>query len=551
VASWADEMEKAKDGPESPWAVAISQFKKLYEKNGAGTGWVKKVKEAGMAEAVKTVGGKEYPAGDFLVTEDSDKPTTWHLQVKRNGKPDHGLMGGAWASLHKGYRGNKYEGPGKTEAISKLKALYKSEDMEAPTEESYKEMEYIPEVPASDAEFETYMEVPITAISFADVDAAMESKATVDRIKIRLVQFKALLDNVMWQEEVEDKAQAIRNLTEEFIAILPEASEGVEEQETLTEANFAESEMGSVVALVEADEGAQKERKPLQLDVVVIQPGWGNAKDNNYYSAEMLRQYAGVFEGAKMYATDHRADEKSVRTEVSQILKCPVGFTETGAPIARAGVINDAFEAYVRNRDKLGILADLHCSIKGKGQSREGFELDGRKGWYVESITPTPDVDWVTKAGAGGHAHALVESESGGGTMPEEETTQEQQGTEEVNAAGDGEQAPVMETQFSETQEEFLSETEIGGALGRTNLPQVSQDRLAAGRYGTDAELQEAITAEIKYVKALTGSGEVRGMGSRSAPNERPGLTNEEYEEGWQDILRKNAPAAARIQEDK
>jgi hypothetical protein len=49
-----------------------------------------------------------------------------------DGKPDHRLMGAAWAALHGGYRGNKYEGPNKAEAISKLTALYKSEGMDTP-----------------------------------------------------------------------------------------------------------------------------------------------------------------------------------------------------------------------------------------------------------------------------------------------------------------------------------------------------------------------------------------------------------------------------------
>ena len=89
-----------------------------------------------LDEVMKTVDGKEYPAGDFLVVEDRESPSTWHLQVKRNGKPDHGLMGGAWAALHGGYRGNKYEGPEKAAALSKLKALYKSEDMETPSAEA-------------------------------------------------------------------------------------------------------------------------------------------------------------------------------------------------------------------------------------------------------------------------------------------------------------------------------------------------------------------------------------------------------------------------------
>jgi len=70
--------------------------------------------------------------GDYLVVEDREKKTTWHLQVKENGVPNHRLMGAAWAALHGGYRGNKYEGPGKQEAISKLTRLYAREGMDTP-----------------------------------------------------------------------------------------------------------------------------------------------------------------------------------------------------------------------------------------------------------------------------------------------------------------------------------------------------------------------------------------------------------------------------------
>ena len=80
----------------------------------------------------KTVGGKSYPASDFLVVEDAEKPSTWHLQVKENGKPNHNLMGAAKAALTSagGHRGNSYEGPSKGAAISKLKRLYSSEKMD-------------------------------------------------------------------------------------------------------------------------------------------------------------------------------------------------------------------------------------------------------------------------------------------------------------------------------------------------------------------------------------------------------------------------------------
>lgn len=65
----------------------------------------------------------------YLVSENGED----HLPVTGDdGKPDHRLMGAAWAALHGGYRGNKYQGPNKQAAISKLAAMYKSENMDTP-----------------------------------------------------------------------------------------------------------------------------------------------------------------------------------------------------------------------------------------------------------------------------------------------------------------------------------------------------------------------------------------------------------------------------------
>lgn len=93
-----------------------------------------------VEEATKTEGGTSYPSSDYLVVEDPEKPSTWHLQVKKHGKPDHGLMGAAKAALTSpgGHRGNKYQGPNKAEATAKLKRLYSSEKMtwESEIEES-------------------------------------------------------------------------------------------------------------------------------------------------------------------------------------------------------------------------------------------------------------------------------------------------------------------------------------------------------------------------------------------------------------------------------
>jgi hypothetical protein len=69
----------------------------------------------------------------YLVSKDGDK----HLPyTNEDGKPNHRLMGAAWAALHGGYRGNKYEGPDKQKAIKRLKQLYAREGMDTPSEKA-------------------------------------------------------------------------------------------------------------------------------------------------------------------------------------------------------------------------------------------------------------------------------------------------------------------------------------------------------------------------------------------------------------------------------
>jgi len=75
----------------------------------------------------------QHPASNYLVVGDPDEPSTWHLRVRDiSGRPDTKLMGDAWAALHDGFRGEKYEGPDKVEAALKLTALYHYENMATP-----------------------------------------------------------------------------------------------------------------------------------------------------------------------------------------------------------------------------------------------------------------------------------------------------------------------------------------------------------------------------------------------------------------------------------
>lgn len=75
----------------------------------------------------------EHPASHYLAVGDSSKPSTWHLPVKdSSGKISPRHLGAAHAALTKGFRGNKYGGPGKGKALAKLRGLYKQAGMKWP-----------------------------------------------------------------------------------------------------------------------------------------------------------------------------------------------------------------------------------------------------------------------------------------------------------------------------------------------------------------------------------------------------------------------------------
>lgn len=243
------------------------------------------------------------------------------------------------------------------------------------------------------------------------------------------------------------------------------------ETETPKEPNLAESVngVGGAIKLAEGALPANGPRSPLTLEVAIIKPGWGNKRDNRFYSREMLARDSKVLEGAKMYTTDHADAEKSVRTEVSRIDKI-IGFRDDGAPIASVTVFDPGFAEAVRNRAAANALDSLECSILGDGKLR-ATTIDGKQGYMVESITDIRSVDWVTKAGAGGRALRIAESET-----------------------------PATPT--------FLTEADVIAALKETKLPAASVNRLKANAYTTKAALGSAIAAEVAYLKEVTGSGQ-------------------------------------------
>ena len=157
----AEESEKAGDEPtaqatkditaEGPEAQARAILQQAIQEAMAGAEAEKQAladelaalkAELEAAQAQKAAPKKseedgKHPAGHYLVVEDPEKPSTWHLRVRNaDGDLDHRLMGGAWAALHGGYRGNKYQGPDKAKALAKLKKLYEAEGLDTPGEKS-------------------------------------------------------------------------------------------------------------------------------------------------------------------------------------------------------------------------------------------------------------------------------------------------------------------------------------------------------------------------------------------------------------------------------
>jgi hypothetical protein len=229
-----------------------------------------------------------------------------------------------------------------------------------------------------------------------------------------------------------------------------------------------------------------------------------------------------------MYATDHRPEEKSVRTEVGKI-ESVIRFSESGAPVARVKIWNPDFAEDIRNRSLMNELGSLEVSILAKGRARKGA-VDGKEANIVEEIIPSryTNVDFVTSAGAGGRAIELIENDSEEAViMPnksEEILEPIVENAEDAETVllheGEPEQVeiiePAVEIPVAEAVAEpvYLSETDVLAVLEKSKLPEISKNRLARIMYRSEAELSSMILSESDYIKTLIHSGEPFALGS-------------------------------------
>lgn len=123
------------DEPANPEAIFdVDEAVKVALSDAPLEGEFEYVAKNGSKELRKFKGSPLEKGVKYLVTDSDGKK---HLPyTDESGKPDHRLMGAAWAALHGGYRGNKYEGEDKSGAIARLKRVYEREGMKPPSEKA-------------------------------------------------------------------------------------------------------------------------------------------------------------------------------------------------------------------------------------------------------------------------------------------------------------------------------------------------------------------------------------------------------------------------------
>lgn len=357
--------------------------------------------------------------------------------TKEDGKPNHNLMGAAWAALHGGYRGNKYQGADKAEAVSKLKKLYKSEGMDAPAESHADEggcfLEAALPKSASHSALQDKVSkaindnIKIGVDMDCDDDGDEDAKqgkyayvmdmfpgAAVYSMDGKLFQVAYTVDrdddvhlgapSSVEQAYVDKEKGGAANEADKGVPMCakcggkcPACAKAMAKDESFAESCYAPMEF--VESATETSSNGYK--------VTVIKPGW--SKNGRFYSEAMLKKCHGIFEGAKMFA-DHQTDkesrekpEGSVHNWVASLKN--VQAESDGTVTGIAVPIDPAFKTKLETLKTEGLLGQMGISIRALGESKDG-EAAGKKGKIVESLVRARSVDFVTFAAAGGGVQA-------------------------------------------------------------------------------------------------------------------------------------------------
>jgi hypothetical protein len=406
--------------------------------------------------------------------------------------------------------------------------------------------------------------------TFADLDAEESAQRAAAEADKRTWQLHRLIDNVMADPSIDNKVGALDRLISEFAARITDEVEqaAAEGMEAVAETFVEEGALDSVIDGVEASavitalaeqqvELAELDvsgpRAPVVVDLRIISPGPGNARDGHFYPPDTLRRDAHVFEGCDLFITEHDGKQRGEKTKVGKVLNI-ARFEETGAPIGRSVIYDPDMAEKTRNRAAAKMLETLACSITGPGLVRPG-KVDGKPYKIVTEILPGPIVEFVSKAGAGGQAVALVENETGGqATMAEQVVTQQTQppavvqppaqaappaqpatAAESAQQAANAQQAASAQPVTTVT---TLAEADVKAALDATGLPSTFKRALSSAQYPDKPALDSVIAEALAEVKTLTAAGQTFGQGN-TAPQEPTLITEADYHKRVDGIIKK------------
>jgi hypothetical protein len=271
--------------------------------------------------------------------------------------------------------------------------------------------------------------------------------------------------------------------------------------------------------------------------IKIIQPGWGSS---GYYPADVLkRDGPKIFSsGLKMFWDHQTAVEEAERPEgslddLAAELTGNARWQESGPEGPGLYAPIKAFEAYAPSINDLS--KSIGVSIRAAGRAAKGKAPDGKEGPIIQSLESARSVDFVTSPGAGGKILQLFEAARRTTPQQKQESEMDVKNLQEANALLTAQAAQIATLQESSKEIAKLRESVligqaasfVGGKLTGIALPAITKQRIAAELVAqmpvkenaldttayealVDAKVKEAV-AEIA---AITGAGEVRGMGA-------------------------------------
>jgi len=306
------------------------------------------------------------------------------------------------------------------------------------------------------------------------------------------------------------------------------------------------------------------ETKGRVATVVIVKPGF-NSDQSRYYPAEMLKEYAHLFEGAKMYR-DHDTERESRERPVGSIdrwaaiLKNVRVREDDRALIGDAHIVDERLRTKLTGLKEAGFLQELGVSLRafGKGVRQK---VEGVMTTVVEAFEKVLSVDFVTEAGAQGMVLAFESAASNLGTLDldtlrearpdldirvrpnhgedtmneaqiESLTKQLREATERILTLESAQRDHAVELgKVTEDRDAFkarveeadktagIAETQkqVGAMLTESKLPDVVKARIV-GQFNESATFDaalvtKAIECERTYLASLQEAGSVRGLG--------------------------------------